>query len=471
MASINKKAPSAFDVKSLPDVRLAGGMGQRAAVQSNEALLRRLVMTCLLWEDIAYADGQEVAQSIRDLVPNVPAEVVAAMAVEARFEQKLRHVPLFLAHIMAGISSHKHVVADTLEKIINRPDELCEFLAIYWSKGKRPISSQIKLGLARAFRKFDEYQLAKWDKSGKTVSLSDVMRLVHPKPKDKEQSELWGRLLKKELATPQTWEVGLSAAKCMDEKRKVWVDLIESGKLPAFALLKNLRNMISVDVPKKLMIEAFERANPAMLLPVNFYTAKSYAPDYALHIEKLMYRCVSQYPKLPGSTIMVIDTSGSMNASISQFSEFSRIDVGIAMASLAVEICDDVSIYITAGSDMDRTHATLKIEPCRGFALFDRIKKEQSKIGHGGIFTKQCLDYIRTQETEDPDRIIVFSDSQDCDAHSNKLPKPFGKKNYIIDVSAHKHGVNYKGVWTAEISGWSEHFLKYVSCYEQSLQS
>ena len=59
----------------------------------------------------------------------------------------------------------------------------------------------------------------------------------------------------------------------------------------------------------------------------------------------------------------------------------------------------------------------------------------------------------------------MFSDSQDCD-RINKIPKPFGTKNYIVDVSAEKRGINYKGIWTAEVSGWSEHFLTYIAALE-----
>jgi hypothetical protein len=61
---------------------------------------------------------------------------------------------------------------------------------------------------------------------------------------------------------------------------------------------------------------------------------------------------------------------------------------------------------------------------------------------------------------------MVFSDSQDCDHPGKQTPAPFGRYNYVIDVSAHAHGVGYKGVWTAEIAGWSEHFLAYVLGYE-----
>jgi 60 kDa SS-A/Ro ribonucleoprotein len=44
-----------------------------------------------------------------------------------------------------------------LERVIQRPDELTEFLAIYWKDGRQPLSAQVKKGLARAFRKFNEY--------------------------------------------------------------------------------------------------------------------------------------------------------------------------------------------------------------------------------------------------------------------------------------------------------------------------
>ena len=90
-----------------------------------------------------------------------------------------------------------------------------------------------------------------------------------------------------------------------------------------------------------------------------------------------------------------------------------------------------------------------------------------SELGGGGIFTRQCLEWCEKQSWFGTgfDRVIVFSDSQDCDTDKS-LPKPFGKYNYICDVSAHTRGINYRGVWTAEISGWSEHFLTYIAAYE-----
>jgi len=47
-------------------------------------------------------------------------------------------------------------------RVIQRADELAEFVAIYWKDGRVPLSGQAKKGLAAVFPKFDEYQLAKY---------------------------------------------------------------------------------------------------------------------------------------------------------------------------------------------------------------------------------------------------------------------------------------------------------------------
>jgi len=136
------------------------------------------------------------------------------------------------------------------------------------------------------------------------------------------------------------------------------------------------------------------------------------------------------------------------------------------MAMFASEVCENISVYVTAGSDYSRTHKTELVPARRGFGLVDVIKRSMITMGGGGIFTRQCLEYIKSKEREIPDRIMVFSDSQDCDAPDRRIPSPFGKRNYIIDVSAHEHGVNYDGLWTVEISGWSEHFIPFVAAVE-----
>src|SRR6201998_3987065 len=204
-----------------------------------EPQLRRAVLACLLWESQFYEDGVEIAGRISELVPKVQSEKVAALAIEARELMKLRHAPLLLVREMARHATHRRLVAETLERVIQRADELAEFVAIYWKDGRVPLSAQVNKGLAAAFPKFDEYALAKYDRGG-PIKLRDVLFLAHAKPRDEAQAEVWKRLIAGELSAPDTWEVALSSGA---DKREAWERLLRGEKLGALALLRNLRNM------------------------------------------------------------------------------------------------------------------------------------------------------------------------------------------------------------------------------------
>ena len=190
--------------------RLRTHEGAPAKAITPEQALRRSVLSCMLWEGEFYEDGVQIAGRMQELVPQVAAEKVAALAIEARERMKLRHAPLLLVREMARHATHRGLVAETLARVIQRADELSEFVAIYWAGGRQPLSAQVKKGLATAFCKFDEYALAKYDRAG-VVRLRDVLFLSHAKPNDAAQAALWKRLADNELVTPDTWEVALSA--------------------------------------------------------------------------------------------------------------------------------------------------------------------------------------------------------------------------------------------------------------------
>ena len=201
--------------------------GAQAARITSEQDLRRTVAACLLWEDGFYESGESIADRIKALVPKCRPAFVATCAIEARTKMKLRHVPLLLAREMARHDGHRALVGKLLPSIIQRADELAEFVSIYWKDKRQPLSKQVKIGLAAAFQNFNEYQLAKYNRDG-AVKLRDVLFLVHAKPKegvsgytktarkekvarpDDSGSILFEKLVKGELLTPDTWEVALS---------------------------------------------------------------------------------------------------------------------------------------------------------------------------------------------------------------------------------------------------------------------
>ncbi len=441
--------------------RLAGGAGMIPAKQSHEALLRRVILANLLWEDMAYNTGKATVGQIQELVTQIKPETVAQLAIEARMEQKLRHIPLLLARELARHPDSRGLVGNLLPKIIQRPDELTEFLALYWQDGRCPLAKQVKVGLAKAFHRFDAYQLAKWNRKC-TIKLRDVMFMVHPKPANDEQASLWKQLASDTLPIPDTWEVALSTG---NDKKATFERLIQERKLGALAFLRNLRNMIDAKVDDEVILQGFKTIRPQWILPVNGMAAAEYAPRFTAEIEELLFRGLAETPKLLGKTILVVDVSGSMNQPISRKSQFTRLHVAAALAFLVRELCERVVIYATAGYDGTRVHNTISLPNLRGFGLSKAVFDARHQVGVGGIFTRQCLEFINADEGA-ADRIIILSDSQDCD-RCNKIPKPFGKTNYLIDVSAEQRGVNYEGLWTAEISGWSEKILNFIAAVEK----
>jgi hypothetical protein len=167
---------------------------------SPESELRSLVLGCVAADDRRQKNAA-LARRIAELVPNVAAAQVAALALEARAQQ-LCHLPLLLVREMARHKTHRAQVADTLASVIQHPDELVQFVAIYWKDGRVPLSAQAKKGLAAAFPKFDEQALAHCRRRA-DIQLRDVLFLCHAKPRNPAQAAVWKKLIWKRL-TPAT---------------------------------------------------------------------------------------------------------------------------------------------------------------------------------------------------------------------------------------------------------------------------
>lgn len=431
--------------------------------------LRRSVLTALLWEDTFYEKGSDIAARVASIVPHCKAEDVAALAIEARNRMYLRHVPLFLVRQLAKVKGNGRLVADTLAQVIQRPDEMGEYIAMYWG-GKttqkprpEPLSAGSKRGLARAFRKFTAYQLAKYDRDG-GVKLRDVLRLVHAKAKDTEQGALWKHVIARDLETPDTWEVELSSGK---NKREVFERLLRERKLGALAFLRNLRNMIEAGVDTGLIRERFAGEFPKVL-PFRFLAAAQHAPRFESDIESAMLRAASALPKLTGTTVMIVDVSGSMGSQLSAKSELRRIDVAAALAILVREQSEKAILVATAGNDRTRIHQTAELPARRGMALRDSVRNAANTLGGGGIFLVQCLSAARGIVGHDVTRVIVLTDEQDCDLKLRPdQAKTFGIWNYLINIANEKNGVGYGKQWTAHIDGWSERVLDFIAEAEQ----
>lgn len=437
MARLNNPRPSIRTHEGAP------------AKHINTALqLRRSVMASLLWESQFYEDGVDIADRVASLVPQVKPSDVANLAVEARNEMKLRHMPLLLAREMARSALHRGYVKNVLAEIIQRPDEMAEFLAIYWKDGKSPIASQVKKGLAAAFPKFDAYQLAKYNRDG-AIKLRDVLFLCHAKPRTPEQGKVWQRLIDGTLTPPDTWEVNLSAGK---DKKETWERMLRENKLGAMALLRNLRNFQRDGVDEGLVLTGLKNVKPTKVLPFRFISAARHAPQWEPEIEEAMLKCLSVQEKLPGHTLLLVDVSGSMESQVSGRSEISRLDAACGVAMLAREICEKVSVW-TFSMEL------VQVPPRRGFALGEAVERSQH---HGGTYLGEALKALqRMAYGPIPQRILIITDEQSHD----RVPDPFCK-GYMVNVASYQNGVGY-GSWL-HIDGWSESVVKYIQEIERS---
>lgn len=444
-----------------------GGKGEISRDPTKQ--LERAVATCLLFEDTFYERGSSIADRIADLCAEVAKKgdigygFILGLAQRARVDYKLRHVPLFLTVQAAKLGAPAPYLAKAVEYVIRRPDELSELLAIYWRPKKEPIPSQVKRGLAAAFRKFDEYQLAKWNRD-RDIRLRDVMRLVHPKPVDEAQAAMWKRLIEDKLATPDTWEVGLTNCHTKEEKKAFWEGILhkkgtdpkgrEFDVLGDMAFLMNLRNMSTVGVTPNTIGASMSSRKFSKILPFRFISASNAAPSLAQDLSDAMCRALAGVHTLDGETHLMIDISGSMDAAMSAKSQTPRWAVATALGILLRET-SRCRVFTFSG-------ALAEVANVRGLGMVSAVNNSQQ---HGGTYLGQALVALsQLTAAQPPARVIVITDEQ---AHDS-IPAMIGgkTKGYIVNVAPYAVGVETGGNGWQRINGFSERILDWIALEE-----
>ena len=206
--------------------------------------------------------------------------------------------------------------------------------------------------------------------------------------------------------------------------------LMAEKKLGALAFVRNLRNMSEAKVDLDL---------------VRSYAAT--VPAWESVVEGMMLRCLAGQERLPGKTVLLIDTSPSMAAKLSAKSDLTRKDGAMAVAILLRELCD---VEVVAFSQEVKT-----VPDRHGFALGDAIR---DAVPSNGTLLGKAVAAVSGRY----DRLIVITDEESQDA----VGKPdAGKKSYMVNVSTEKHAVGF-GDWV-RVNGWSEAIIDFIRGYEQ----
>lgn len=465
----------------------AGGL---AYEDTPRLALYRQVATSLWSGDGYYEKKAEWFQRFQENVAAALAEdkrFPFALAAYARDRRGLAlrssPVALYVEAIAHPASKSTGYARQYAPRVLLRADEPAEAIAYFKAHHKGVVPHGLLRGIQDTLRNFDEYQLAKYKESG-AVSVRDVLRLARPKPQHDEERALWGRAVQRELATPYTWEVELSQCRTDDEKRAKWNELIASGKLGLFALVRNLRNILKVgaDVEEALSAITPERVKGSGILPFQWYKAhKAVSAEagqaIATPLQTALEWSLAEVPKLPGVTLVACDNSGSMS-SVSQTRGMSNAEIGNLMGALALYCCES-GLAGTFGASFalanvnpqhDLFYNKQQIEACGrttghstdAWKIFEYLIKHRLIVDRVLIFSDmQCYD---SGARFAPGAVLSHSLSAELEAYQQLNPNVVV---YSVNLATNDNSAQFAPEQpVVALAGWSESIFYFISAME-----
>ena len=440
---------SRFNKKSIDSRKTENLAGGEAFKQSDKLHFISTLLTSFVKNEY-YRSADDTINSIKTLIQNINDKTFAAKAsIYARTEFGMRSI----THVTAGEIA-KHIKGEQwtkryFDKVVYRPDDILEIMSYYMNNYGKPLPNSMKKGLRQSFNKFNGYQLAKYKKDTAKLSLVDAVNLLRPKPVEKNKEAL-KLLVEGKLKSTDTWEAKLTkagqVAKTTEEKEQLkadaWKDLIIERKIGYFALLRNLRNILSqapelVDDACKLLVDE-KLIKKSLVLPFRYVTARDEIMKISstdsrkilVAIDKALDISTANVPKFKGKTLVAIDISGSMCWGSTNDNDRPINQAALLGAILAKSNNADVIQFKENAKyknyNPNDTTTTL-------------VKKFTSTIGGGTNFNT-----IFNTADKAYDRIIILSDMEAWMGYNN--PKESFKR-YKQNTGANPH------IYTIDLTG------------------
>lgn len=429
-----------------------------------------LAVSNFVGQDTFYENGGQrddrYTQLIRQLAVIDPAWCVAFLRwlrsdANMRTASLVGAAELTKARLDAGVAGYSRQAIDA---VLQRADEPGEMLGYWTSKYGRKLPKPVKRGIADAVQRlYNERSLLKYDTDSKGYRFGDVLNLVHasPDPAKTWQGDLFKHALdrrhgrddeisaslpmlqqREQLTTALTIEGRRALLSTSEGRQRIrdagmtwealagwlqgpmdkeaWEAVIPS--MGYMALLRNLRNFDEAGVSDEVAAQAAARlADPEQVarsrqLPMRFYSAFNAAPSlrWGHALEKALTASLVNIPQLDGRTLILVDTSSSMNETFSRDGSLMRWDAaalfGIALGRACAH-ADVVSFssarYYMGDAPGAKTKAFLLTA---GGSVLGDIKKWRD----GGWFLGGGTDTAAAlrQEYRSHDRVIIVTDEQ-----------------------------------------------------------
>ncbi|MDI5961829.1 TROVE domain-containing protein [Streptantibioticus silvisoli] len=471
MARFNTRATRAHTTSPVTTTgeRTTTHTGGTGHLRDTKSELFLLAVTNLVGQDTFYETGGARDDRFTALIHLMAVEDpqwTLALLTWLRADANLRSAALVgaaeftRARLDAGLAGHSRQAVDA---VLRRADEPGEMLGYWTSRYGRRLPKPVKRGIADAVQRlYGERSLLKYDTAGKGYRFADVLELTHPAPAaDKAwQGALFRYAIdrrhgrgddvpatltiltrraeltalppgeRRALLTAPDGPQRLAAAGMTWEAVAGWLQgpmdaaawqaLIPS--MGYMALLRNLRNFdqagVSDEIAEKVAATLAdpEEVGRSRQLPMRFYSAFNAAPSlrWGGALEKALTASLAGIPRLPGRTLVMVDTSGSMASSFSRDGSLMRWDaaalfgigLGRACAHADVVSFSSARYYVT-----DAPGAKTKAFPLtRGGSVLGDVRrwKDGGWFLGGGTDTAAAL----RAEYAGHDRVVVVTDEQ-----------------------------------------------------------
>lgn len=271
-------------------------MGEVAyTATAKEELVSRVLTTFVT--SSYYEKEDDVVRAIKTAAANCDPLFVAKTAIYARQKGNMRSSSHLLASILPNRIAGTEWAKNFYERIVVRPDDISEILSAYYVHNKS-LPNAMRKGFKKAFEKFDPYQLDKYKMNNRSISLVDLVNLLHPTPHGKMKKAYEDLVLTKgknlhtmyesKILEKERSAAGKTKQKDVAEAKAEAISTVldNPAGMPIMNLLRNLRAIL-IDAPDKVeeacrQLTVRDKILKSRLLPFRFATAYQ-------EIEKLTY--------------------------------------------------------------------------------------------------------------------------------------------------------------------------------------
>lgn len=418
--------------------------------------------------------------------------------------------------LKAGIPGGRGLI----NSVLARADEPGEALAYAMSVfGARRIPKPVKRGIAdAATRLYNEFTLLKYDSDSSAVRFGDVLELTHPNAgsasplfkyaidvrhgrgnpdnfaslpmiaSNKMVRDSWNRdrvNIPSSVQLKQAgmdWQNVLSALGSKVDKKTLWEALIPT--MPYMSTLRNLRNFEQAGIgAKSIQFVQDKLSDPGEVarskqFPMRFLSAyRNVVSDtYKYAIEQALQMSLSNIPAVHGRTLILVDTSGSMNSPMSDKSGLMRWDAAVIFGLALAQRCDDVQLVSFSDGQIGYSgysrrqctgKASAEFPMIKGESLLrgiDRWDKEGFFLGAGTDTAGAVNRHFREHR-----RVIILTDEQAQTGNPyRRLPDSVIK----IDINLAGYGHSHAGKETKnliKLAGLTDSMFSLIPALEAGL--